>query len=900
MAAVDIEDMAKRFEEQFLQDDDLFGSGSDEEEEQVPVPIYQEGSINERIQNEWLESIKMHEERSAIQTAEARKRKETVIVFTGTPSQKEELLKEIMIQYDYQLPIWSAEFDEHLEHRFFDFIIKYSTSKETESKGVEEKPNMPWSSLQKPKGAYSNFFASLKDTPRYKALDDQLRTESKKIKSTDDGEDIDSIYYSWRDFESKLIYRKNNFPPDLVGPVLMINTSDVTETIPLLEQLYPTEENIVALQKTMLDYIQSHDSHYVRKIIDRFMVHWIELRYKGMAKLAEPEREKLIEFEFRWLPLFTDEMDVPRLVKATDMYTRLIKKVTILREEVKILLPEVKAPVFLQPALYYPIEPKGLTLQKINDYLAAAQEPYRLTRDRVKEIFDLDQVTPNTAVLLKPFLVRMIGMVAKKTIIESQLPHDSTTEDELAAAFQTNLNVATQGKLANVLGFLAADVDIKNAIIRGDNECRSFAKTPLPIIPEHQHGMDRRKARMNQAKLHYQTQLKQEPEVSSKCKEACQSVVVRLQSQEMPPEKYIYLGSVEDQFGTLFYRPSPTLQYELCSNEALIRDDGVIIDSMVFVLGKYKEGLVTEFTSVDYYSFQPLQQISIASPYEMFRKLENYSARIVDEMEIEFHKIGWTSMLSTMFETISGLPQLTTYQVLLFFYCVLSFRNPTFQLYSDLLWSKIKQELTKQDTIRYLLNINDSTIMVPRFFDIMFMCTKDTRIGNISGNDVFTYVQQFCNREIHRTFPFFVMNPTAFPYLPTSISMISIESALNKISRVRPPSPNFPPPPPVMEQEPVPVLELDSDGIIPIGNSPVFEPDSEGIVPIGNSPVFYGDSDADSGKKKKKGNRRTKHSCFCGSMEDVIPTIQFDEEGFPHRICVCKSCLDDDMFSVVG
>lgn len=721
--------------------------------------------------------------------------------------QNHDSLKRI-VSINENLEKWNQSFLEHY-YLLFDFMIKYSEERE---RNLAQAFFNSYDIKNVPED-----FINMVHFVAYEFLHPDLFLPTSYLQT---------IFRDWRSFEAKLKIRDIHFPPNVKGLTLP-KPIQKEQPLPLLEIINPTQETIDNIKKEITEFVSQHTQESW-KFLDHFLIHWFLFRREQYSGFPIDISIKQLELLFSWI------LDFDRLVLVRRKYMKLItqKPISLPQDEQKDVLFKNS----LVSSMYYPKLPHKTILEEIKKYLILAKRPFRISQNGSKLFFSFDLVNSSNAIVLKQFMMNVIHGLADKMILEARL-RKKLSEQELQEKFDRELKEVLSGGLDKVYDFIKDHPDIQYVIQLSMNRIlKESKKEAINVKPS---VVDKRSMRKRLVQHHIENQDVQDDE-DVKCSSLCENVLVRLPSNELPDEKYVYYANpLADENGYLYYGPSPYLKRELCARETTLKpsEDGVWIEGGTFqiILARHNKGGVEEFTRLDYESFLPLYEISGSILFSDIRLRNNY----LDEI---YHRLNELVPIhfEYFYEKITMYNHLKLIQVLQFFYCMIVFRNPTFQLYHKDLIKLIEERVTPATLHTILRNHPDHDVL-SAFFKVVFHLTHETAFGPYTGVHVLQYTYQFIFQSIQKSFPFLIMNPL-FPVLP----IFDFSTALLKLSST----------PLLIESYPDPTIEV--------------------VVPKKLSLNFHGI------KPRMK-------VCSCGSNEGVFQTIKF-KEGIPVLVWICDQC----------
>ncbi len=535
-----------------------------------------------------------------------------------------------------------------------------------------------------------------------------------------------------------------------------------------------------------------------------------------------------------------------------------VSKKTVAMKPVNV--PDTKSDTgFLFTSRYYPRPPTGkITLTSIDTFLDAVQHPYTI-KDGQKHNFDFSTLDKTTVQHLKPLLLQIIHIVAEKTILEKMERHIHN-ESDLNSLFNVNLTNALQVNMLKVYTILLDNKDVldakKKSIERIISETGVLTQT----------GLQRRMERRYKTQRHYVT--------TASTEVLTDIFLVRTSNSALPDKKYVFTSNpVNNGYGIAFYHPTQALIEELFDMDSTRGKGGIINNGTEYILGYFKDGIVTDFTETDYNRMFLRKEFSGKMLYSQFQQYDVYRNRVYDTLHNLFGKDK--PVFAQLYDYItSRFTTLSIIQVLQFFYCILIFNDNTFQLVDKSLYEKCIK--ITQEQINSIKGINADTehneikpckpneerSIVTEFFRVMF----DLKETSMYRAAVLEYVHKFIYKCIQDTFPFLIIKMSCFPCLPFHINS---KNMLNSLLLEIPKSPE-------REQTQSPYQPYQ-----------VYSPVYRGSPPIG-SPNTFG----------VRGRKKSDCCLLCGkSSSSSVPTVQFKKDA-ASLVNVCMDCIYDFQVSL--
>lgn len=632
--------------------------------------------------------------------------------------------------------------------------------------------------------------------------------------------EMNKLYKTWPEFEKKL------------KALLEIHQKQSQDK----NQAKQAVNNI---KKLINDYTIDKNQKYVWDILDAFLIKWTTKRFEKLEGIPDDMILQMLRYEFAWIKSYTDKDNHIQLFKTNHILFPEEYVGEQVEDAIEEDVEEETNNKYINRLRYFPYPPLELSLLSTERFLYQAKTPF-LNKNGRHLYFPFEQVTPLSAKSLKSFLLKVIKMVGYKTFFEAKLQPYLSVEDT-QKMYQLNLTSSLEGGLNKVYELLQTDADI----IKETNIAEAYACTKNAVLQTNmvKTGLQRRTDRTLKTLRHYEDKKYEYNDVYEECKKISSNVVVKI---DVPDDHDVYIETpVQDSEGNNYYKPKLSLQNELCSRETILKEgqDGIWTeDGTQYLLGKYIDGKIVTFNDIDYHSLFPIQQISLNYKYSEINEVHKH---IIHDT---LYKLFTNKPAFTLLYTKLTSSSLSMLQLLYIFYCIVIFKNETFQLYDELLFTSFQEKINQ-----YIDSIIAHDGVILTFFNVMLSLTKSSLEGN--GAVILNYISLFINQCIKDTFPFFVMRNDKYPCLPIFINVSMIK--------------NLP-----ENSQPIPAQPLDT---IP------YKPTSTTSV---NSSMFKGTKE-----------RSISHIllCECGSNEKTIPTIRF-VDGLPDRIRLCSNCLEN--FSV--
>ena len=550
-------------------------------------------------------------------------------------------------------------------------------------------------------------------------------------------------------------------------------------------------------------------------------------------------------------------------------------------------------PIFIPPQnLLYPRPKFFYTNPEIVTYLAkvnTASELFRINVDRdfnsptfgkrvrIPVNIGEEQVDKEKFSEYLPLIQCIIILVRRLTLIhikDTVVHLDELTKDQIRKSFRTRLDKSWplyKVMITTMSQDLYMERVIQESIVAAEQELVEFlipqqqlSRTKRLIVP----GLQRRAMRQERLHVYRHINVNDTP-LSYACRVKCEDLVVRPLDSKNTTFPYVYPRQeiIVENTQDVFYYPTLWLKGKLCSDDIVVTDANITVEGQRFFLARYAmnpelmQREIKEFTTPDYHNFLPYNGLSVKSHFiDLFQHKQAYLSHIYDQVERDMNHINLGEVLPELLVIITTKFSTRNVQdILLFFYCIISLRDPTFQLNDDMVWNELLPRITFPENQEKILARTD---IVDAFYRIILRMNHE----DASDKVVIDYTKAFLSHRLNHAFPFLDIHkrPLSELYLSNAVTMVQIRSIIKRevLPFVNVPSP--------MEVELEQEEKEESQSLAPeiMESSQQFE----------GRRVLYEINDVGS-------------RCRYCHQVDAIPTIQFHKKN-PRKVWVCEECLE--------